>query len=133
MPLEQKEKFKSVNRMITHFNHVAHWVANMVLIRDKTKHRAPCLQKFMEIALRLRALNNYNGLAAVLAGINGTAVHRLGATRALVDERVLKDFARLELLMGTQKSHFAYRLAWGELAPAAYPLHAAAPPRPRVG
>ncbi len=98
--------------MITHFNHVAQWVANMVLIRDKAKHRAPCLQKFMEIAVRLRQHNNYNGLAAVLAGINGTAVHRLAATRALVDPDVQKRFARLELLLGTQKSHFAYRLAW---------------------
>jgi hypothetical protein len=112
---EQKEKCKSlknVNRMIGHFNHVAKWVANTVLIRDKAKHRAPCLEKFMMIAMKLRKLNNYNGLAAVLAGINSTAVHRLAQTRALVAPDVLKQFARLELLMGTQKSHFAYRLAW---------------------
>lgn len=112
---EQKEKCKSlknVNRMINHFNHVAQWVANMVLIRDKAKHRAPCLEKFMLIAMKLRKLNNYNGLAAVLAGINSTAVHRLAQTRALVSPDVHKQFARLELLMGTQKSHFAYRLAW---------------------
>ncbi|EON99347.1 putative ras guanyl-nucleotide exchange factor protein [Phaeoacremonium minimum UCRPA7] len=115
LPLGEKEKCKSlknVNRMISHFNHVAKWVANMVLIRDKAKHRAPCLEKFMLVALRLRQLNNYNGLAAVLAGINGTAVHRLGQTRSMVNADVQKRFARLGLLMGTQKSHFAYRLAW---------------------
>ncbi|KAK0612879.1 ras guanine nucleotide exchange factor domain-containing protein [Bombardia bombarda] len=115
LPAEQKEKcrsLKNVDRMVTHFNHVARWVANMVLIRDKVKHRAPCLEKFMVIALKLRQLNNYNGLAAVLAGINGTAVHRLSQTRALVSADVQKRFARLCLLMGTQKSHFAYRLAW---------------------
>jgi hypothetical protein len=115
LSLDQKEKCRSlenVNRMINHFNHLAKWVANMVLIRDKAKHRAPCLEKFMGIALRLRQLNNYNGLAAVLAGINGTAVHRLAQTRALVSPEVQKRFARLVLLMGTQKSHFAYRLAW---------------------
>jgi hypothetical protein len=112
---EEKEKCKSlinVTRMINHFNHVAKWVANMVLIRDKSKHRAPCLEKFMLIATKLRKLNNYNGLAAVLAGINGTAIHRLAQTRALVSPDVQKQFARLVLLMGTQKSHFAYRLAW---------------------
>lgn len=112
---EQKEKCKSlinVTRMINHFNHVAKWVANMILIRDKAKHRAPCLEKFMVIATKLRKLNNYNGLAAVLAGINGTAIHRLAQTRALVAPDVQKQFARLVLLMGTQKSHFAYRLAW---------------------
>ncbi|KAK1761387.1 ras guanine nucleotide exchange factor A [Echria macrotheca] len=115
LPPDQKERcrsLKNVNRMVSHFNHVAKWVANMILIRDKAKHRAPCLEKFMIIAQRLRLLNNYNGLAAVLAGINGTAVHRLAQTRALVSADVQKRFARLVLLMGTQKSHFAYRLAW---------------------
>ncbi|KAK3901131.1 ras guanine nucleotide exchange factor A [Staphylotrichum tortipilum] len=111
----QKEKcryLKNVNRMIAHFNHVAQWVSNMILIRDKAKHRAPCLERFMVIAQKLRQLNNYNGLAAVLAGINGTAIHRLAQTRALVAPDVQKRFAGLVLLMGTQKSHFAYRLAW---------------------
>ncbi|KAI0385333.1 ras GEF [Hypomontagnella monticulosa] len=112
---EQKEKcraMKNVNRMIAHFNHIATWVSNMVLMREKAKHRAQMLEKFMNIALKLRQLNNYNGLAAVLAGINGTAIHRLSQTRGLVPNDVQKRFARLVLLMGTQKSHFAYRLAW---------------------
>ncbi|KAI1471829.1 ras GEF [Daldinia caldariorum] len=112
---EQKEKcraMKNVNRMIAHFNHIATWVSNMILMREKAKHRAQMLEKFMNIALKLRQLNNYNGLAAVLAGINGTAIHRLSQTRALVPTDVQKRFARLVLLMGTQKSHFAYRLAW---------------------
>ncbi|GAB0136673.1 hypothetical protein EsDP_00004967 [Epichloe bromicola] len=111
----QKDKCKSlqnVNRMINHFNHIAKWVANMILLRDKAKHRAQMLEKFMNIALKLRQLNNYNGLAAVLAGLNGTAIHRLAQTRALVPAEVQKRFARLVILMGTQKSHFAYRLAW---------------------
>ncbi|CAK7235273.1 hypothetical protein SCUCBS95973_009214 [Sporothrix curviconia] len=109
---ERCRSLKNMNRMISHFNHVARWVSNMILIRDKAKHRAPCLQKFMCIALRLRQLRNYNGLAAVLAGINGTAIHRLAQTRALVDPDIQKRFARLVLLMSTQKSHFTYRLAW---------------------
>jgi hypothetical protein len=115
LPLEQRKKCKSltnVERMVSHFNHIAKWVANMILMRDKAKHRAQMLEKFMIIALKLRLLNNYNGLAAVLAGINGTAIHRLAQTRALVSPDVQKRFARLVLLMGTQKSHFAYRLAW---------------------
>lgn len=111
----QKEKCKSlknVNRMIAHFNHIAKWVANMVLLRDKPKHRAQMLEKFMYIAVKLRQLNNYNGLAAIVAGINGTAIHRLAQTRGLVPEGVTNRFTRLCILMGTQKSHFAYRLAW---------------------
>ncbi|KAF2839551.1 ras GEF [Patellaria atrata CBS 101060] len=112
---EQKKRCKSlenVNRMIEHFNHLAYWVANFVLLRDKPKHRAMMLEKFMKVARKLRELNNYNALGAILAGINGTAVHRLSATRDLVSTAVQKDFMKLEILMSTQKSHFAYRLAW---------------------
>lgn len=111
----QKEKatsLKNVNRMINHFNHIAKWVANLILLRDKAKHRAQMLEKFMNIAIKLRQLNNYNGLSAVIAGINGIAIHRLAQTRQLVSADVQKRFARTVILMSTHKSHTAYRLAW---------------------
>ncbi|KAI9844534.1 MAG: hypothetical protein M1837_005492 [Sclerophora amabilis] len=115
LPSHLKEGCKSlghVNRMINHFNHVAYWVANMVLLRDKPKHRMNALEKFMGIAKKLRQMNNYNSLGAVVAGINGNSVHRLTQTRELVSHQIQKEFMGLEILMGTQKSHFAYRLAW---------------------
>ncbi|CRG90319.1 Rap guanine nucleotide exchange factor 5 [Talaromyces islandicus] len=125
----EKAKAKSlqnVNRMIQEFNHLAFFVASMVLLRDKAKHRARAMEKFMNIALKLRRQNNYNSLGAVIAGINGTPVQRLAATRELVPPSVQKEFMRLVILMGTQKSHFAYRLAWensfGERIPF-LPLH----------
>jgi hypothetical protein len=129
MNAEEKKRCKSlenVNRMIDHFNHVAYLVTNYILLRDKPKHRALMLEKWMKVARSLRQLNNYNGLGAVLAGIKGTAVHRLVATRDLVSQATARDFMKLEILMGTQKSHFAYRLAWenssGERIPY-IPLH----------
>jgi hypothetical protein len=53
LPADKKENVKSVenvNRMINHFNHVAYWVANMIILREKPKHRALVLEKFMGIA-----------------------------------------------------------------------------------
>lgn len=47
-----------------------------------------------------------------MAGINGTPCSRLIQSRELVSPQVQKDFMRLCILMGTAKSHFAYRLAW---------------------
>ena len=103
---------EDVNRMINHFNHLSIFVEGMILLRDKPKHRAKALEKFMSIAWKLRQQNNYNSLASVLSAVNGTAVYRLAVTKALVPENVLKEFMRLIILMGTQKSHAAYRLAW---------------------
>lgn len=105
-------RLANVTRMISHFNHIALWISNIVLLRDKAKHRAQALEKCMRLARKLRELNNYNSLGAVVAGIQGSAVHRLRATRELVSPAVRKDFLRLEMLMGTQKGSFAYRLAW---------------------
>ena len=101
-----------VNRMSAHFNHLADWVANYVLLRDKPKHRAFMLEKFMRVARRLRELNNYNALGAIIAGVKSTAIHRLGATRDLLSQDIGKDWMKLEILMAPSKSHFAYRLAW---------------------
>ena len=80
-------------------------------------HYVQFLNNDMQLTLvfffqKLRQLNNYNSLGAVIAGINGTAVHRLTQTRELITQQAQKAFMRLEILMGTQKSHFAYRLAW---------------------
>ena len=53
LPANQKEKCKgleNVNRMINQFNHIAFWVANMILLRNKAKHRAKALEKFMGVA-----------------------------------------------------------------------------------
>ncbi|KAJ5170300.1 uncharacterized protein N7500_003083 [Penicillium coprophilum] len=110
-----KDKVKSltnVNRMIKQFNHLAFFVASLILLRDKPKHRAQALEKFMNIAVKLRRQNNYNSLGAVIAAINGTPVHRLTQTRDLIPIPAQKEFMRLVILMSTQRSHFAYRLAW---------------------
>lgn len=48
-----KEKIKNmqhVNRMIKRFNHLSTFVTSMILLRDKPKHRARALEKFMGIA-----------------------------------------------------------------------------------
>ncbi|RPB28042.1 ras GEF [Terfezia boudieri ATCC MYA-4762] len=111
---DQRDKCKSlvhVSRMISHFNHVAFWVSNIILERPKAKHRARALEKFMEIAWILRHKNNYNALGAVLAGINNTCIHRLTQTREAVNHQTQKKFMRLELLMNTHRSNFSYRLA----------------------
>ena len=53
LPADERDNYRSlenVTRMINHFNHVAFWVANIILLRDKPKHRAKALEKCMSIA-----------------------------------------------------------------------------------
>jgi len=47
-----------------------------------------------------------------VAGVTGHEIARLTATRDLVPPEVQKQFLRLTILMGTSRSHAAYRMAW---------------------
>jgi hypothetical protein len=103
---------RHVAALTSHFNRLAQWVASLILVRDKAKDRVLAFEKIMRVARLVRQLNDYNALGALVAGIHNTAVHRLAATRELLNKDTAKDFARLEILMGTAKGHAAYRLAW---------------------
>lgn len=109
---KKAKTLENVHRMIDHFNHLFCFVSGMILLRDKPKHRARMLEKWMTVAWKVRQLNNYNTLGSIIAGTNGTAVHRLTATWELVPEQIRKDYMRLTILMGTMRSHGAYRMAW---------------------
>lgn len=101
-----------IDRHIAHFNFLADWIKNMVLLRDKPKHRGLMIEKLMRVARKLRELNNYCSMGALLAGLGCSQVQRLVASRDLVPEVVRKDFMKLEILMSSQRSYFGYRLAW---------------------
>lgn len=112
---EQKRRSRGVDNisaMVKHFNHLALFVSGMILLRDKPKHRAKALEKFMELAWKVRQLNNYNSLGAIVAGITGHEIARLNSTRDLVSSDCLKSFLRLTILMSLSRSHAAYRMAW---------------------
>lgn len=112
---EQRQRtrnLENVTGIISHFNQVALWVGHMILFRDKPKHRAEALEKFMKIAKKLRKSNNYSSLGAIIAGINGNAIHRLAQTRELVDPQIAKEYQKWDILMSTHKGYSAYRLAF---------------------
>jgi hypothetical protein len=102
----------NIGAMVKNFNHLALFVSGMILLRDKPKHRAKVLERFMALAWKVRQLNNYNSLGAIVAGITGHEIARLGATREMIAPEVQKQFLRLTILMGISRSHAAYRMAW---------------------
>lgn len=101
-----------VGMMTKHFNHLALFVSGMILTRDKPKHRAKMVEKFMGLAWKVRQMNNYHALGAIVAALSGEEIVRLAQTHELVSQDQQKQFMRLKILMGHQKSHAAYRMAW---------------------
>lgn len=101
-----------IGMMTRHFNHLALFVSGMILLRDKPKHRARVVEKFMDLAWKVRQMNNYHALGAIVAALSGEEIVRLSQTHELIPQDRHKQFLRLKILMGHQKSHAAYRMAW---------------------
>lgn len=101
-----------IGMMTKRFNHLALFVSGMILVRDKPKHRARTLEKFMNLAWKVRQMNNYHALGAIVAALNSEEIVRLSQTQELIPKEQHKEFLRLKILMSHQKSHAAYRMAW---------------------
>ena len=56
-------------RMKDHFERFSRWVTAMIVVPDKRRDRVNQLVKLVEVGQQLRLLHNFNGLMALLAGI----------------------------------------------------------------
>ncbi|KAJ7597057.1 ras guanine nucleotide exchange factor domain-containing protein [Mycena floridula] len=94
-------------------NHLAAWVVSLILCHDRAKARARQIEKFVEIAQKLRALNNYSALRAVVAGINNSTFpgdQTMEHFKAKSPEHA-KNLQSWDVLLQAIRSHRAYRLA----------------------
>lgn len=66
----------------------------------------------MDLAWKVRQMNNYHALGAIVAALNSEEIVRLSQTHELVPQEHQKQFWRLKILMSHQKSHASYRMAW---------------------
>ncbi|KAI0963551.1 hypothetical protein AcW1_000596 [Taiwanofungus camphoratus] len=94
-------------------NHIADWVVSLILCHDKPKARARQIEKFVEVANRLRVLHNYSALRAVIAGINSATFEgdlSLEIFRTRSPEG-WKTFQSWDQLLQSVRSHQKYRMA----------------------
>ncbi len=88
-------------------------VVSLILCHDKVPRRARQMEKMVDIAAKLRALNNYSALRAFVAGIN-SAAYPGDETMELFKSRSpehAKNLRSWELLLQQLRAHRAYRLA----------------------
>jgi hypothetical protein len=88
-------------------------VVSLILCHDRPKSRARQIEKFVEIAQRLRALNNYSALRAFVAGINNATFpgdETMEQFKAKSPEQA-KNLQSWDVLLQQIRAHRAYRLA----------------------
>ncbi len=101
----------NLTRVAARFNAVSYWTASQVLIRgaDSLRSRAAELERFVGIMEELRQLNNFNGLMAVMAGLNNAAIVRLKDEWAQVSSEKRASFVAMEKLMDPSRNFKNYR------------------------
>jgi len=103
----------SIARFSEVSEHLADWVVSLILCHDKPKNRAKQIEKLVEVAEKLRGLNNYSALRAFVAGINN-ATYPGDPTLAKFQEnnsKLHKHLQSWELLFNSTGSHRSYRMA----------------------
>jgi len=92
---------------------IVHRVVSLILCHKSPRARVKQIEKIVEIAQRLRALNNYSALRAFVAGINNatfTGDETMEQFKAKSPEQA-KNLQSWDVLLQHIRSHRAYRLA----------------------
>jgi son of sevenless-like protein len=79
---DKEKRAPNILRMTRRFNMVSQWVQSQMCTRTDFRERVHMLQRFIEVAERLRDLNNLNGVSEIVSGLNSSPVHRLKMTWA---------------------------------------------------
>eukprot|EP01114_Cavostelium_apophysatum_P003195 TRINITY_DN1296_c0_g1_i3.p1 TRINITY_DN1296_c0_g1~~TRINITY_DN1296_c0_g1_i3.p1 ORF type:complete len:979 (+),score=384.94 TRINITY_DN1296_c0_g1_i3:893-3829(+) len=88
--------------MIQRFNKVSGWVTTEIVKAENLKMRIQVLTKFIEIAEKCRAYNNYNAVMEIYSGLQATSVYRLRQTWNGLSSRLQGVFEELKDLMARQ-------------------------------
>ncbi|KAF7969341.1 hypothetical protein HWV62_27669 [Athelia sp. TMB] len=111
--IQKDSPSESITRFNAFSNNLGGWVVSLILCHDRPKHRAKQIEKFVEIAIKLRGLNNYSALRAFVAGIN-VSTYPTDPTMDIFKTRcpdLYKTFQSWDILFQVNRSHRAYRMA----------------------
>ncbi|KAG2137992.1 ras guanine nucleotide exchange factor domain-containing protein [Suillus clintonianus] len=103
----------SISRFNAISNHPADWVVSLILCHDKPRSRARQIERFVDIAHELRALNNYSALRAFVAGINNS-IFQGDETMEIFKNKTPDHYKNLlswDVLLQHRGAHQAYRMA----------------------
>eukprot|EP01103_Thecamoeba_quadrilineata_P006394 TRINITY_DN1611_c0_g1_i1.p1 TRINITY_DN1611_c0_g1~~TRINITY_DN1611_c0_g1_i1.p1 ORF type:complete len:923 (+),score=205.66 TRINITY_DN1611_c0_g1_i1:75-2843(+) len=97
--------------LISRFNNFSRWVTTQIVKQSKVKDRKKLIEKFINIAIKCREINNFNGVMEILAGLADSAVHRLHKTWEEVNSGLVQNYKELQLLMATESNFRNFRTA----------------------
>uniref|UniRef100_A0A9J8D3Y8 RAS guanyl releasing protein 4 n=2 Tax=Cyprinus carpio TaxID=7962 RepID=A0A9J8D3Y8_CYPCA len=99
----------ALERSVMLCNGVSQWVQLMILNKHTSQQRAEVFTKFIHVAQKLRALQNFNTLMAVIGGLCHSSISRLKDTASLLSSDVTKTLSELTELLSSYSNYSNYR------------------------
>ncbi|XP_061820599.1 ras guanyl-releasing protein 3 isoform X1 [Nerophis lumbriciformis] len=104
----------TLERSIALFNGVSQWVQLMVLSKLTPPTRAEVITKYIHVAQKLRQLQNFNTLMAVVGGLSHSSISRLKETQSHLSADVVKMWREMTELVSYNNNYSCYRKAFSE-------------------
>ncbi|XP_033115853.1 ras guanyl-releasing protein 3-like isoform X3 [Anneissia japonica] len=98
-----------LERSIGLFNGLSMWIQCMVLSRHTPKQRAEVMEKFVNVAIRLQELNNFNTLMAVVGGLSHSSLARLRQTNSHISPEKQKIITEMTEMLSSASNFSNYR------------------------
>ncbi|MED6256946.1 hypothetical protein ATANTOWER_002797 [Ataeniobius toweri] len=104
----------ALERSVMMCNGVSQWVQLMILSRHTAQQRAQVFTKFIHVAQKLRALQNFNTLMAVTGGLCHSSISRLKDTSNLLPPDITKVLSEFTELLSSRSNYSNYRRVYNE-------------------
>lgn len=107
---DKEIRAKNVLAVSERFNYVSGWVATCICTTEKLRDRIKVTAKFIEVASRLKQMNNFNGVMEIVSGLNRGPVFRLKQTFdgiAQKDKNILRTLEELKKLCDRNPGNYA--------------------------
>ncbi|XP_056396087.1 RAS guanyl-releasing protein 4 isoform X2 [Hyla sarda] len=103
-----------LERSVNLCNSISQWVQLMILKRPTPQQRAEVFTKFIQVTQKLRKLQNFNTLMAVIGGLCHSAISRLKETHSYLSHDVLKTLSGMTELLSSSSNYSTYRRVYNE-------------------
>lgn len=111
----------NIHAIIQRFNTFSSWVGTTVVQQEDVKKRADIITKFIKIAEKLDELNDFNGVYAVISGLNLSGIYRLKKTWELIKPEDKQMYDQLSLLLSRDKNFKHIRTKIKQINPPCIP------------
>ncbi|XP_043918808.1 RAS guanyl-releasing protein 1-like [Protopterus annectens] len=104
----------ALERSVALCNGISQWVQLMILSRPTPQQRAEVFTKFIHVMQKLRQIQNFSTLMAIIGGVCHSAISRLKETKYHLSQDVVKTLNEMTELVSSNSNYSNYRRIYSE-------------------